>query len=80
MHALQRCCGRDGPHEQGQAATLKDTVRFCQRGCKFMGQKNDFPLEGIIFYRNVLSTSTVFPERGSYGIDFNNAVAYSALR
>ena len=61
LHSPRRCRGRDSPHEQGQAATLKDTVRFCQRGCRLMGQENDFPLEGIIYYRNMLSTSTVFP-------------------
>ena len=66
-HALRRCRGGDGPHEQGQAATFKDTVRTCQRGRRLMGQKINFPLEDIIVDRNALSTATVFPERNAYG-------------
>ncbi|CAK0906682.1 unnamed protein product, partial [Prorocentrum cordatum] len=61
--------------EQGQAATLEDKVRICQRSYKLMRTKLDFPPEDIIFDCNVLTIATGLPEHNSYGIDFINAVA-----
>ena len=59
-----------------QAATLVDKARVCQRSFRLMRQKIDFPREGIIFDCDVLTIATGLPGRGSYGIDFINAVAY----
>lgn len=61
--------------EQGQAATLEDKVRICQRSYKLLREKLDFPPEDIIFDCNVLTIATGLPEHNSYGVDFINAVA-----
>jgi 5-methyltetrahydrofolate--homocysteine methyltransferase len=61
--------------EQGQAATLQDKVRICERSYKLLREKLDFPASDIIFDPNVLTVATGMEEHNSYAKDFIDAVA-----
>lgn len=60
--------------EKGQAATLDDKVRICERAYKILVEEVGFPAEDIIFDPNVLTLATGMSEHDSYGIDFIDAV------
>ncbi len=60
--------------EKGQAATLDDKVRICERAYKTLVDEVGFPPEDIIFDPNVLTLATGMAEHNSYGIDFIDAV------
>ena len=60
--------------EKGQAATLDDKVRICERAYKILVNEVDFPAHDIIFDPNVLTLATGMDEHNSYGIDFIEAV------
>lgn len=60
--------------EKGQAATLPDKVRICERAYKILVEEVGFPAEDIIFDPNVLTLATGMSEHDSYGIDFIEAV------
>jgi len=60
--------------EKGQAATLDDKVRICERAYKILVEEVGFPAEDIIFDPNVLTLATGMSEHDSYGIDFIEAV------
>ena len=60
--------------EKGQAATLDDKVRICQRAYEILVEEVGFPPEDIIFDPNVLTLATGMSEHNSYGIDFIDAV------
>ncbi len=60
--------------EKGQAATLDDKVRICERAYKILVNEVNFPPQDIIFDPNVLTLATGMPEHDSYGIDFIEAV------
>jgi 5-methyltetrahydrofolate--homocysteine methyltransferase len=60
--------------EKGQAATLEDKIRICERAYKILVEEVSFPPEDIIFDPNVLTVATGISEHDSYGIDFIEAV------
>ncbi|MEC7800534.1 MAG: methionine synthase [Verrucomicrobiota bacterium] len=60
--------------EKGQAATLDDKVRICERAYKLLVDQVGFPAHDIIFDPNVLTLATGMEEHNAYGIDFIEAV------
>ena len=60
--------------EKGQAATLDDKVRICERAYKILVNEVQFPAHDIIFDPNVLTLATGMDEHNAYGIDFIEAV------
>lgn len=60
--------------EQGQAVTMEDKVRICERSFRILTEDCSFPVEDIIFDCNVLTIATGLEEHNAYGIDFINAV------
>jgi len=60
--------------EKGQAATLADKVRICERAYKILVEEVKFPPADIIFDPNVLTLATGMSEHDSYGIYFIEAV------
>ena len=60
--------------EKGQAATLDDKVRICERAYTILIKEIGFPPSDIIFDPNVLTLATGMDEHNSYGIDFIDAV------
>jgi 5-methyltetrahydrofolate--homocysteine methyltransferase len=60
--------------EKGQAATLEDKVRICQRAFKILTEQVDIPAHDIIFDPNVLTVATGIDEHNSYALDFIEAV------
>lgn len=60
--------------EQGQAATLVDRVRICQRAFKILTEEVGIPPHDIIFDPNVLTVATGIDEHNSYALDFIEAV------
>ena len=60
--------------EKGQAATLDDKVRICERAYKILVDEVGFPAHDIIFDPNVLTLATGMEEHNAYGIDFIEAV------
>jgi 5-methyltetrahydrofolate--homocysteine methyltransferase len=60
--------------EQGQAATLADKIRICERSYQLLREKLDFEPTDIIFDPNVLTVATGMEEHNSYAHDFIEAV------
>ena len=60
--------------EKGQAATLADKVRICERAYNILVNEVKFPPQDIIFDPNVLTLATGMSEHNSYGLDFIEAV------
>lgn len=60
--------------EKGQAATLEDKIRICERAYKILVDEVKFPAWDIIFDPNVLTLATGMDEHNSYGLDFIDAV------
>ena len=60
--------------EKGQAATLRDKVRICERAYKILVDDVGFPAHDIIFDPNVLTLATGMDEHNAYGFDFIEAV------
>lgn len=60
--------------EKGQAATLEDKIRICQRAYKLLVEEINFPPEDIIFDANVLTVGTGIEEHANYAVDFIEAV------
>lgn len=60
--------------EQGQAATLQDKVRICQRAFKILTEEVGIAPHDIIFDPNVLTVATGIEEHNSYALDFIEAV------
>jgi 5-methyltetrahydrofolate--homocysteine methyltransferase len=60
--------------ENGQAATLHDKVRICQRAYRILTQEVGVAPSDIIFDPNVLTVATGIEEHNSYAIDFIEAV------
>ena len=60
--------------EQGQAASLEDKVRICQRAYKILTEQVDFLPEDIVFDPNVLTVGTGLAEHADYGLAFIEAV------
>jgi 5-methyltetrahydrofolate--homocysteine methyltransferase len=62
--------------EQGQAATLADKKRICQRAYRLLVDEIGFPPEDIIFDPNVLTVGTGIDEHNNYAVDFIEATRW----
>ena len=60
--------------EKGQAATLEEKVRICQRAYKLLTEEAGFPPEDIIFDANILTVATGIKEHNPYAVNFIEAV------
>ncbi len=60
--------------ERGQAATLADKVRICQRAFTILTEEVGIAPQDIIFDPNVLTVATGIEEHNSYAHDFIEAV------
>ena len=65
--------------EQGQAATLKDKIRICQRAYDILVNEVGLPAEDIIFDPNVLTVATGIEEHNNYAVDFIEATRWIKL-
>jgi 5-methyltetrahydrofolate--homocysteine methyltransferase len=59
--------------EQGQAVTIEDKVRICQRAYKLLTEQIGFPPTDIIFDPNILTVATGIEEHNRYAINFIEA-------
>jgi len=62
--------------EQGQAATLADKIRICERAYKILVDEVCFPPEDIIFDPNILTVGTGIEEHNNYAVDFIEATRW----
>ena len=62
--------------ENGQAATLADKIRICERAYRLLVDVVDFPPEDIIFDPNILTVATGMEEHNNYAVDFINATRW----
>ena len=62
--------------EQGQAATLADKIRICERAYKILVDEVGFPPADIIFDPNVLTVGTGMEEHNNYALDFIEATRW----
>jgi 5-methyltetrahydrofolate--homocysteine methyltransferase len=62
--------------EQGQAATLQDKIRICERAYRILVDDLAFPPEDIIFDPNILTVATGMEEHNNYALDFINATRW----
>ncbi len=59
--------------EQGQAVTVEDKVRICQRAYKLLTEEVGFPPQDIIFDPNILTVATGIEEHNDYALNFIEA-------
>jgi 5-methyltetrahydrofolate--homocysteine methyltransferase len=59
--------------EQGQAVTIEDKVRICERAYKLLTEQVGFPPQDIIFDPNILTVATGIEEHNRYAINFIEA-------
>jgi 5-methyltetrahydrofolate--homocysteine methyltransferase len=62
--------------EQGQAATLADKIRICERAYRILVDDVGFPPEDIIFDPNILTVGTGIEEHNNYAVDFIEATRW----
>jgi 5-methyltetrahydrofolate--homocysteine methyltransferase len=62
--------------EKGQAATLEDKIRICERAYNILVNEVGFPPEDIIFDPNILTVATGMEEHNNYAVDFINATRW----
>ncbi len=62
--------------ENGQAATLADKIRICERAYKILVDEVGLPPEDIIFDPNILTVGTGIEEHNNYGVDFIEATRW----
>jgi 5-methyltetrahydrofolate--homocysteine methyltransferase len=62
--------------EQGQAATLADKIRICERAYRILVDEVGFPPEDIIFDPNILTVGTGIEEHTNYAVDFIEATRW----
>ena len=62
--------------EQGQAATLADKIRICERAYRILVDEVGFPPEDIIFDPNILTVATGIEEHNNYALDFIDATRW----
>ncbi|MFP5229749.1 MAG: methionine synthase [Acidobacteriota bacterium] len=62
--------------EQGQAATLEDRIRVCERAYRILVDQVGFPAEDIIFDPNILTVATGMDEHNNYAVDFIRATQW----
>ena len=62
--------------EQGQAASLADKIRICERAYRILVDQVGFPPEDIIFDPNILTVGTGIEEHNNYAVDFIEATRW----
>src|SRR5258706_2079051 len=62
--------------EQGQAATLADKIRICERAYRILVDEVGFPPEDIIFDPNILTVATGMEEHNNYAVNFIEATRW----
>jgi 5-methyltetrahydrofolate--homocysteine methyltransferase len=62
--------------EQGQAATLTDKIRICERAYRILVDELGFPPEDVIFDPNILTVATGMEEHNNYAVDFIEATRW----
>ncbi|HKR26067.1 MAG TPA: methionine synthase, partial [Acidobacteriaceae bacterium] len=62
--------------ENGQAATLEDKIRICERAYRILVDEVGFPPEDVIFDPNILTVATGMEEHNNYAVDFINATRW----
>jgi 5-methyltetrahydrofolate--homocysteine methyltransferase len=62
--------------ENGQAATLADKIRICERAYRILVDEVGFPPEDIIFDPNILTVGTGIEEHNNYAVDFIQATRW----
>jgi 5-methyltetrahydrofolate--homocysteine methyltransferase len=62
--------------EKGQAATLADKIRICERAYRILVDEIGFSPEDIIFDPNVLTVATGIEEHNNYAVDFIEATRW----
>src|SRR5213075_1731806 len=62
--------------EQGQAATLADKIRICERAYRILVDEVGFPPQDIIFDPNILTVATGIEEHNNYALDFIRATKW----
>ena len=62
--------------ENGQAATLADKIRICERAYRILVDEIGFPPEDIIFDPNILTVGTGIEEHNNYAVDFIEATRW----
>ncbi len=62
--------------EQGQAATLGDKIRICERAYRLLVGSAGFAPEDIIFDPNILTVGTGIEEHANYAVDFIEATRW----
>ncbi len=62
--------------EEGQAATLSDKTRICERAYRLLVDEVGFRPEDIIFDPNVLTVATGMEEHNNYAVDFIEATRW----
>ena len=60
--------------EQGQATTIEDKVRICQRAYKLLTEEVGMPATDIIFDPNILTVATGIEEHNRYAVNFIEAM------
>jgi 5-methyltetrahydrofolate--homocysteine methyltransferase len=62
--------------EEGQAASLADKIRICERAYRILVDDVGFPPEDIIFDPNILTVATGMDEHNNYAVDFIEATRW----
>jgi len=62
--------------ENGQAATLVDKIRICERAFRILVDEVGFPPEDVIFDPNILTVGTGIEEHNNYAVDFIEATRW----
>ena len=62
--------------ENGQAATLAEKIRICERAYRLLVDVAGFPPEDIIFDPNILTVGTGIEEHANYAVDFIEATRW----
>ncbi len=62
--------------EDGQAATLADKIRICERAYRILVDDLAFPPEDVIFDPNILTVATGMEEHNNYAVDFIEATRW----
>ncbi|HTV01327.1 MAG TPA: methionine synthase, partial [Luteitalea sp.] len=62
--------------EQGQAATLEDKIRICERAYRILVDDIGVPPSDIIFDPNILTVATGMEEHNNYAVDFIEATRW----
>lgn len=60
--------------ERGQAVSVEDKVRICERAYKIWTEDLSFAAEDLIFDANILAIATGMEEHNPYGVNFIEAI------